>query len=113
MNRFLQRIWTARPTPSLWASRPLRAPVHVMAWVMLLCTSIAWGASPLYKPSARSPAPLDITTNEYGYSTNAPQALAIGDKAPDFVVPGQSKQLSLAALRRNGPVVIIFYRGHW
>ncbi len=68
---------------------------------------------PLYKPSSRSPEPLDITKNAYGFSNTAPAALKIGDVAPNFVVPGQGQMLELAKLSARGPVVIVFYRGHW
>ena len=69
---------------------------------------------PKYKPSAKSPVALDITQNAYGYSDTAPMALEIGDKAPDFVAPGvHGSAVALAELRGRGPVVLIFYRGHW
>ncbi len=71
-------------------------------------------AVPHYKPSSRSPEPLDITSNAYGFSRNAPDALAIGDRAPDFRVPragGGEVRLSEALAR--GDVVLVFYRGHW
>ena len=69
---------------------------------------------PKYKPSSRSPEALDITTNRYGYSQNAPNALEIGDTAPDFVVTTPNlKTLQLSSLASSGPTVIVFYRGHW
>ena len=41
-------------------------------------------------------------------------ALAVGEAAPDFTLPGADGQaVSLAALLRDGPVVVTFYRGGW
>jgi hypothetical protein len=69
---------------------------------------------PQYKPSTRSPAALDIRGNAYGASADAPQALSIGDRAPDFSAPRSGGGLvSLRSVRKQGPVVLIFYRGHW
>jgi hypothetical protein len=69
---------------------------------------------PRYKPSSRSPEPMDIRTNAYGASRSAPDALEIGDTAPDFTLPrAGGGALSLADLRGSGPVALIFYRGHW
>ena len=77
-------------------------------------TSAADQLVPRYKPSSRSPEPLDITTNAYGASRNAPAALGVGAQVPDFVVPrAGGGSLSLSAARASGPVAIIFYRGHW
>ena len=72
------------------------------------------GDPPRYKPSSRSPEPIDLSANVYGGSLLAPAALAIGEKAPDFTLPvsgGGTFQLQSVAV--NGPVVIVFYRGHW
>ena len=72
------------------------------------------GAFPRYKPSARSPEPIDIRTDLYGASRKAPDALGIGDRVPDFVLPRAGGGLvSLSQARANGAVAIIFYRGHW
>ncbi|MEM9620652.1 MAG: hypothetical protein AAF993_03325 [Pseudomonadota bacterium] len=69
---------------------------------------------PQYKPSSRSPAAIDITTSEYGYSATAPAALTIGDQAPDFTLARAGGGfIKLADARATGPVVLIFYRGHW
>lgn len=41
-------------------------------------------------------------------------AIASGDKAPDFSLPAASGQLvSLEELLKSGPVVVTFYRGDW
>ncbi len=75
---------------------------------------LAQADTPRYKPSSVSPQALDITRNSYGYSSTAPNALAIGDIAPNFVLPGSGGQtIALKQLRAAGPVAIIFYRGHW
>ncbi len=77
----------------------------------------AWSADeggPHYKPASRAPAPMDIRTNAYGASRAAPEALGIGDAAPDFLIPRVGGgQLSLAQTRAQGDVVLVFYRGHW
>jgi hypothetical protein len=68
---------------------------------------------PSYKPSSRSPQPLDIRTNAYGASRNAPDALGIGARVPDFTVPrAGGGSVSLSDARAKGEVAIIFYRGH-
>ncbi len=70
--------------------------------------------TPLYKPSSRSPQPLDILDNRYGASVSAPNALEIGDKVPDFRIPrAGGGEVALQTLRASGEVVILFYRGHW
>ena len=41
-------------------------------------------------------------------------ALKVGDKAPDFILSNtHGKPVSLAALLKNGSVVLSFYRGAW
>jgi hypothetical protein len=69
---------------------------------------------PAYKPSSRSAEASDIRLNEYGYSASAPDALGIGDTAPDFelATPG-GQTFSSRNARQQGPVAIVFYRGHW
>ena len=70
--------------------------------------------TPRYKPSSRAPEALDITTNAYGYSRTAPGALGIGDQPAQFVLPrAGGGDVSLADKLAAGPVVLIFYRGHW
>lgn len=45
-------------------------------------------------------------------STGTP--VASETSAPDFTLPDQDgKVTGLAGLRANGPVVLVFYRGHW
>ncbi len=69
---------------------------------------------PRYKPASRSPEPMDIRTNAYGASRSAPNALRIGETAPDFTLrQAGGGTLSLEKARETGPVVLIFYRGHW
>jgi hypothetical protein len=42
------------------------------------------------------------------------KTLKVSDPAPDFVLPnGEGKMIALEALRRHGPLVILFYRGKW
>jgi hypothetical protein len=95
--------------------------IRVLEWLLLISlpalTITAAAAEPdhpRYKPSSRSPEPLDIRTNEYGASRAAPEALEIGDTAPEFTLARVGGGvLGLGEVRRSGPVVLIFYRGHW
>jgi hypothetical protein len=42
------------------------------------------------------------------------QAKSVGAKAPDFTLAdGTGREVELAALRMDGPVVVTFYRGKW
>lgn len=69
---------------------------------------------PLYKPSSRSPEPVDISSNVYGASSLAPTAIAIGEVAPEFKLPVSGGGLyESTAATTNNPTAIIFYRGHW
>ena len=69
---------------------------------------------PSYKPSSFSPVPLDISTNGYGASSLAPDALGLGEIAPDFDLSlSGGGRFSLSKTAIGGPVAIIFYRGHW
>lgn len=69
---------------------------------------------PRYKPSSRSPQALDIRTNAYGASRSAPDAIGVGEQVADFSAPKAGGGLvSLRQKRQQGPVAIIFYRGHW
>ena len=53
-------------------------------------------------------------TQELGASGIAEQAPKQGDKLQDFELPNQTgEQRSLAAMLKNGPVVVTFYRGGW
>lgn len=103
-----------------WPKRVQLSPVQklliCLVIVAISCTASvsADSQTPRYKPSGSSPEPLDITLNSYGFSRTAPQALAIGEQAPDFTLPSASGgKVNLMELAAAGPVVIIFYRGHW
>jgi peroxiredoxin len=49
-----------------------------------------------------------------GFSQQKPQGLPLQAQAPDFNGKDQSgKEVSLTELRKNGPVVVLFYRGNW
>jgi len=100
--------------------KTITAPTMVMALLASVAlTTPRMGLAddnpyPQYKPSSRSPAALDIRSNAYGASADAPQALSIGDRAPDFSAPRSGGGLvSLRTARKQGSVVLIFYRGHW
>ena len=42
------------------------------------------------------------------------EPLAVGSTAPEFVLPDQEgRPVALAAYRDAGPVLLVFYRGHW
>jgi len=44
----------------------------------------------------------------------APHALKVGDAAPDFLLPdADGRPHSSEPLRRNGPLVLSFFRGGW
>lgn len=90
-------------------------PLLLAALVTLLPSlSLADTAVPLYKPSSRAPQAVDITTNAYGFSRTAPDALRIGDKPANFILPrAGGGNVSLKDKLTSGPVVLIFYRGHW
>ena len=95
-------------------------PFGLVAAAVALLYSLAPSATaadngyPAFKPSARSAAAVDIRTSAYGASRDAPDALDIGDVVTDFSVRRVGGGLfALRRLRREGPVAIIFYRGHW
>ncbi|MBN2615264.1 MAG: AhpC/TSA family protein [Bacteroidales bacterium] len=52
---------------------------------------------------------------KFGIDTkHIPKGLKVGDKAPDFTSIDQyGKRIELNQLLKNGPVVLIFYRGYW
>ena len=53
-------------------------------------------------------------TEELGASGIVEAAPKQGEKLEDFELPNQTgEKRSLAALRKNGPVVVTFYRGGW
>ena len=86
-------------------------------YALSLVAGSAMAAGPLYKPSSRSPEPIDIASNGYGASQFAPDALGIGDIAPDFLLPTTTGDpVSLHSKGGRDPAavqVLIFYRGHW
>ena len=44
----------------------------------------------------------------------APDVVTIGAPAPEFVLPDQhGSPVMLAEYREAGPVLLVFYRGHW
>lgn len=53
-------------------------------------------------------------TRELEESGQAEEALGRGDTAPDFELPDpDGRMVSSEALRRDGPLVVTFYRGVW
>jgi peroxiredoxin len=48
------------------------------------------------------------------FAQDGPQGLALHSKAPNFNAKDQNgKNITLKALRSNGPVVVLLYRGNW
>jgi hypothetical protein len=71
-------------------------------------------AAPKLKPSKFSKAPIDITTNAYGAFGLAPKAPGIGEAHPDFELPAHTGEpWKLKDALKNGPLVLIYYRGDW
>ena len=71
-------------------------------------------AGPMYLPSKHSASLVDITSNEYGAFAGAPDALALGDDAPDFELPtATGGTFSLSRARQDGEVALVFFRGFW
>jgi peroxiredoxin len=73
-----------------------------------------------FKSQFRANAPADTqetmakATEDLTASDLVAQAIAVGDTAPDFTLPGVDGQpVSLADLRSQGAIVISFYRGGW
>jgi len=95
----------------------LQLRLLVTMLVVTVLTSSAYAQTkdhPFYKPSSRAPETIDILSNPYGASRSAPDALAIGDVAPNFSAPKVGGgTVSLRQLKRHGDTVLIFYRGHW
>lgn len=56
---------------------------------------------------------IDAGVGEIEASGAAP-GLRVGDRAPDFTLPGAlGRPVSLSSLLAEGPVVLTFYRGEW
>lgn|GEM_PF-1751226 len=69
---------------------------------------------PRFKPSSKTPDPIPITTEAYGFFTGAPDAPALGETAEDFTIPiASGGTFDLAQARAAGPVLLMFYRGFW
>ena len=90
--------------------------MRVIFSILLLCAVVTAQAAqvPKYKPSSRFAEPVNIMTNEYGRSRSAPDALQVNAAAPLFQLPRVGGgEVVLAEKLAAGPVVLIFYRGHW
>lgn len=71
-----------------------------------------------YHREERLPKPalavLDAETDRLRSENLADRALKPGAPAPDFILPDtQGNPVRLHGLLRNGPVVVVFYRGGW
>ena len=103
MKRFppVQRAWRHK--------LGLVAAISALAALPALAQS-----APALKPSKFSKAPIDITTNAYGAFKHAPHAPKIGDVIKDFSLPkARGGEFTLSKALKSGPVLIMFYRGHW
>ena len=59
-------------------------------------------------------ATMKAATAELEQSGIVAHALNVGDSAPDFTLPNAAGDpVALASLLKKGPVVVVFYRGHW
>jgi hypothetical protein len=59
-------------------------------------------------------AVMDEETSRLAASNFTTRALEAGDRAPDFMLPNaHGKLVRFESLLRNGPAVVIFYRGGW
>jgi peroxiredoxin len=68
---------------------------------------------PAYPPNDEDD-PLAITDPAYGSNDDAPRAPKIGDTFPDFELPAvRGGMYELESERHAGPVMIVFYLGHW
>lgn len=86
----------------------------LLATSLILSTGLVSADIPLYKPSSSSVDAIDISSNEYGRHSVAPDALGIGEYAPDFSLSLSNGELFVLGEEvKDGPVVIVFYRGHW
>ena len=57
---------------------------------------------------------MDADTNRLAAEKFADGALQPGEAAPDFILPdAQGNPVRLYSLLRDGPVVVVFYRGGW
>ncbi|SDK41714.1 Peroxiredoxin [Catalinimonas alkaloidigena] len=68
------------------------------------------------KSSATSPEPEAEALAQYGIDAarGVPEGLSVGEMAPDFsAFDDRGNVVHLAELRQQGPVVLLFYRGHW
>ena len=94
----------------------MRTSVILLASLLCVLSLHTWGETlvPKYKPSSRAPEAIDITSNRYGFSRTAPDALEIGDTPANFTLErAGGGTVTLAQKLKTGPVVLIFYRGHW
>jgi hypothetical protein len=69
----------------------------------------SWGRWPVEKRAVVEKSFRDIAA-----SGILDRVVKAGERAPDFSLRGaDGAEVSLKGLRRTGPVVLAFYRGHW
>jgi hypothetical protein len=87
----------------LSARAAVAAAIVVFTSGILACATAMRSAGHPPNPTREEPPP--------GLST---RALAVGSRAPEFTLPATTGgRWSLASAVRKGPVVVLFYRGHW
>ncbi len=72
-----------------------------------------WRYGPHYKASSSAKTAQDISKNAYGAYSYAPNAPKIGDRLTNIQLPAVGGDFDLQEAQKNGPVVIVFYRGFW
>jgi hypothetical protein len=63
---------------------------------------------------AEALAVMHAATEDLVRSGQAERAVGVSATAPELVLPDtDGRSLALSAARREGPVVLTFFRGHW
>ena len=107
--------------------RSLRSPALVAALVALACgraDETDRAATPAVTPQVEAKAPAEHEAASKGEGkgkgkrgalmSTGERAPALASKAPDFELSAlDGATFELAKARAAGPVVLVFYRGHW
>ncbi|MEZ4426984.1 MAG: hypothetical protein R3A51_04730 [Nannocystaceae bacterium] len=103
--------------------RSLRSPALVAALVALACgraDETDRAATPAVTPQVEAKAPAEHEAASKGKGkrgalmSTGERAPALASKAPDFELSAlDGATFELAKARAAGPVVLVFYRGHW
>ncbi len=77
------------------------------AYSIILCVSLILGVYPLVGQDGNS-------NEEVDQNQNVPEGLMVGDMAPDFTVRDiYGQNISLKQALRDGPLILVFYKGSW